>query len=57
MANKLQERVRILQVLPNESTRIAAEKSLLVLDIVVELESGSIANVEVQKIQNKRMDK
>lgn len=46
----LQEKVEILQILPNESTRIAAEKSLLVLDIVVQLENGSIANVEVQKI-------
>ena len=46
----LQENVQILQVLPNESVRIAAEKSLLVLDIVVQLEDGSIANVEVQKI-------
>lgn len=46
----LNERVKILQVLPNESTRIAAEKSLLVLDIVVELQNGSIANVEVQRI-------
>ena len=44
------EKVRILQVLPNESTRIAAENSLLVLDIVVELTGGSIANVEVQRI-------
>ena len=44
------EKVRILQVLPNESTRIAAENSLLVLDIVVELKDGSIANVEVQRI-------
>ena len=46
----LQENVKILQVLPNESARIAAEKSLLVLDVVVELEDGRIANVEVQKI-------
>ena len=44
------EKIRILQVLPNESTRIAAENSLLVLDIVVELRDGSIANVEVQRI-------
>ena len=44
------EKIRILQVLPNESTRIAAENSLLVLDIVVELKDGSIANVEVQRI-------
>ncbi|MCD8395990.1 MAG: Rpn family recombination-promoting nuclease/putative transposase, partial [Lachnospiraceae bacterium] len=45
----LQKKVKILQVLPNES-RIAAEDSLLIMDIVVELEDGSIANVEMQKI-------
>ncbi len=43
-------KVKILKVLPNDSARIAAENSLLVLDIVVELEDGSLANVEVQKI-------
>lgn len=41
---------KILKVLPNESARIAAESSLLVMDIVVQFEDGSIANVEVQKI-------
>lgn len=46
----LGEKVKILKVLPADSTRIAAENSLLVLDVVVELENGSIANVEVQKI-------
>ncbi len=46
----LKQKVKILQVLPNESTRIAAEKSLLVLDIVVLLENESIVNVEVQRI-------
>ena len=46
----LQVKVKILKVLPHESSRIAAEDTLLVLDIVVELEDGSIANVEVQKI-------
>ena len=45
----LGQNVRILKVLPQES-RIAAEDSLLILDIVVELADGSIANVEVQKI-------
>ena len=39
-----------MKVLPNDSTRIAAESSLLVLDIVIQLADGSIANVEVQKI-------
>lgn len=42
--------VKILKVLPTDSSRIAAECSLLILDIVVELEDGSIANVEMQKI-------
>ncbi len=42
--------MKVLKVLPNESARIAAESSLLVMDVVVQLEDGSIANVEVQKI-------
>lgn len=46
----LKKNVRILTVLPNDSTRIADESSLLITDIVVELEDGSIANVEIQKI-------
>ena len=37
-------------MLPNDSTRIADEGSLLITDIVVELEDGSLANVEIQKI-------
>lgn len=45
----LLQKVTILKVLPNESPRIADEKSLLIMDIVIELEDGSIANVEVQK--------
>lgn len=40
----------IRSVLPNDSTRITDESSLLITDIVVELEDGSLANVEVQKI-------
>ena len=46
----LKKQVRILCALPNDSTRIADESTLVVTDIVVELEDGSIANVEVQKI-------
>ncbi len=44
------KKVHIVKVLPNDSTRIAEESSLLITDIVVELEDGSIANVEIQKI-------
>ncbi len=46
----LQEPVRIVKVLPNDTVRIADEGALVVTDIIVELEDGSIANVEVQKI-------
>lgn len=49
----LQTEVKILHVLPNDSARLAAENSLLVMDIVVQLEDGSIANIEVQKIPYK----
>lgn len=50
LSHMLRQQVRILKVLPGDSTRIADESSLLIMDIVVELEDGSIANVEMQKI-------
>lgn len=43
-------RVKILEALPPDSTRIADESSLLIMDIVVQLEDGTIVNLEVQKI-------
>ena len=46
----LKTKVKILKVLPNDSSRIAAENSLLILDSIVELGDGSIANVEAQRI-------
>ena len=46
----LYQKVRIRSVLPGDSTRIAEESSILIMDILVELEDGSLANVEVQKI-------
>ena len=46
----LRQKVKILKVLPNDSTRIADEQSLLIMDIVVQMEDNSIANVECQKI-------
>ena len=46
----LQRKVKIVRILPNDSTRISDEASLLITDIIVELEDGSLANVEVQKI-------
>lgn len=42
--------VKVKYVLANDSSRLGDELSLVITDIVVELEDGSIANVEVQKI-------
>ena len=44
------QKVTVKAVLPNDSSRLGDEASLVITDIVVELEDGSIANVEVQKI-------
>jgi hypothetical protein len=44
------KKVKISKILQNDSTRIADESALLITDIVVEFEDGSIANVEIQKI-------
>ncbi|MCM1084036.1 MAG: Rpn family recombination-promoting nuclease/putative transposase [Clostridium sp.] len=41
--------VKILRVIPNDSSRIADESSLVIMDIVVELEDGQIVNAEIQK--------
>ena len=46
----LGQNIHIRQVLPNDSVRLADESSLLITDIVVELEEGSLANIEIQKI-------
>ena len=46
----LKKKIRVLKVLPNDTTRITVEPSFLITDIVVEFEDGSIANIEVQKI-------
>ena len=36
--------------LPNDTTRLGDELSLVITDIVVELEDGTLANIEVQKL-------
>ena len=46
----LNTKVTIVKILPNDSPRIASEKTLLTMDIVVQLMDGSLANVEIQRI-------
>ena len=48
----LGQKVRILKVLPLESPRLGDEQSLVVMDVVVELEDHGIANLGVQKTGN-----
>ena len=42
--------MEILSALPNESSRLTEEGSLLVMDLLVRLKSGALINVEIQKI-------
>ena len=44
----LQRKVKIVDVLPGDSSRIADEQSLLIMDILVRFEDGTYCNVEVQ---------
>lgn len=46
----LQRKVTVKTVLPNDSTRLGDEMSLVITDIVVELEDKTLANIEVQKL-------
>ncbi len=46
----LGEPVKIKCILPTDNSRIADESSLLIMDILIELEDGSLANLEVQKV-------
>ncbi len=46
----MQQKVKIKTVLPTDNNRIADESSLLIMDILIELEDGSLANIEVQKV-------
>lgn len=46
----LKQKVKIKVVLPNEGSKLSAIGSLVIMDIVLELENGSIIDVEMQKI-------
>ena len=50
LSELLNQKVKIVEVLPGDSSRLADEQSLLLMDILVKLEDGSYCNIEVQKI-------
>lgn len=45
----LGEKVKVKCMLPNEN-RIVNEASLLIMDMLVEMENGSLVNIEIQKV-------
>ena len=49
LSSLLNRQVRVIRILPTEETLLEGG-ALLIMDILVELEDGSLANVEVQKI-------
>lgn len=46
----LKRDLRIVEVVPNESGRLAQEGSLMVMDVIVRLETGEVVNVEIQRV-------
>ncbi len=46
----LGRRLKIKRMLPNEHKRITDRGSLLIMDILVEFETGELADVEIQKV-------
>lgn len=46
----IKKKVRILEIVPNESNRLTQDGSLLVMDIVVRTEVGEVVNVEIQRV-------
>lgn len=50
LSELLHRKVKIVEVLPGDSSRLADEQSLLLMDILVRFEDGSYCNIEVQKI-------
>ena len=50
LSELLNRKVKIIEVMPGDSSRLADEQSLLIMDILVRFEDGTYCNIEVQKI-------
>ena len=49
LSSILKQPVKVIKVLPREGIRLTESSSLVVMDILVEAEDGSLINVEIQK--------
>lgn len=50
LSSILDRQVSILEILPREGTRLSETGSFIIMDILVRLDDGSYANIEMQKI-------
>lgn len=50
LSSILERKVSILEVLPREGTRLSETGSFIIMDVLVRLDDGSYANIEMQKI-------
>lgn len=50
LSSILGRKVSILEVLPREGTRLSETGSFIIMDVLVRLDDGSYANIEMQKI-------
>ena len=50
LSSILKQKVSILKLLPNEGIQLSEEGSFVIMDIIVQLEDGSIITIEMQKI-------
>lgn len=46
----MRQDIHIKTILPNDSTRLTSESYLIITDMVIELEDGSLANIEIQRL-------
>ena len=50
LSSLLHEKVEIADILDREGSQIAAEETLVIMDIIVRFSDGSLADIEVQKV-------
>ena len=50
LSQVLSQKVTVKGILPREGVRLSAESSLMIMDLLVQLEDGTLVNVEMQKV-------
>ena len=50
LSQVLKQKVKVKGILPREGMRLSEESSLMIMDLLAELEDGTLINVEMQKV-------